>query len=91
MSGYRTVPEATQRIPGGIPYIVGNEFAERFSFYGMQGILTIYMTRHLVDGAGNPDPMNDEQAKTVFHLFTAAVYAFPLIGSKSQIFYLKHL
>ncbi len=81
MSGYRTVPEATQRIPGGIPYIVGNEFAERFSFYGMQGILTIYMTRHLVDGAGNPDPMNDEQAKTVFHLFTAAVYAFPLMGS----------
>ena len=30
-----------------IPYIIGNEAAERFSFYGMKGILTIFMTKYL--------------------------------------------
>ena len=27
------------RMPPGIPFIIGNEFAERFSYYGMRGIL----------------------------------------------------
>ena len=30
--------------PGGIPYIVGNEAAERFSYYGMRAILYVYLT-----------------------------------------------
>jgi hypothetical protein len=29
---YRTQPAATTAMPPGIPYIVGNEAAERFSF-----------------------------------------------------------
>ena len=32
------------RFPPGIPYIVGNEGAERFSYYGMRQILYIYLT-----------------------------------------------
>ena len=36
---YRTVPEQTSGMPSGVPYIVGNEAAERFSFYGMKAIL----------------------------------------------------
>ena len=47
----------------------------------MKGILTIYMTRHLVDAAGQPAPMSDEDAKAVYHLFTAAAYFFPLLGA----------
>ena len=31
------------RFPPGIPYIVGNEAAERFSFYGLRQILYIYL------------------------------------------------
>jgi POT family proton-dependent oligopeptide transporter len=81
MSGFRTLPDDTDRMPAGIPYIIGNELAERFSFYGMKGILTIYMTKHLVDSAGQPDYMSDEDAKAVYHLFTAAAYFFPLIGA----------
>ena len=40
-------------MPTGVPYIIGNELAERFSFYGMKGILTVFMTKHLLDSAGN--------------------------------------
>ena len=32
--GYATAPVKTARMPPGIPYIVGNEAAERFSFTG---------------------------------------------------------
>lgn len=81
MAKYLTAPVSSERLPGGIPYIIGNEFAERFSFYGMKGILTVYMTKHLLDAAGQPDFMGEEDAKAVYHLFTAAAYFFPLIGS----------
>jgi POT family proton-dependent oligopeptide transporter len=82
MSRYRTAPDPTQtKMPGGIPYIIGNELAERFSFYGMKGILTVFMTKYLLDAAGTPAYMSDEQAKTWYHLFTAAAYFFPLLGA----------
>ena len=41
--GYATAPVKTARMPPGIPYIVGNEAAERLSFYGMNAILTVFM------------------------------------------------
>ena len=68
-------------MPPGIPFIVGNEAAERFSFYGMKAILTVFMTKHLVDSAGLPDTMGDEYAKGVFHLFTALTYLAPAVGA----------
>ena len=39
-------------MPPGIPYIVGNEAAERFSFYGMSAILTAFMAHSLRDNSG---------------------------------------
>ena len=30
--------------PTGIPYIIGNEGCERFSYYGMKAILFVYIT-----------------------------------------------
>ena len=44
-------------MPGGIPYIVSNEAAERFSFYGMKGILVV-LTKYLVDSSGVNDTMS---------------------------------
>ena len=73
-------PELTT-MPTGIPYIIGNELAERFSFYGMKCILTVFMTKHLLDAAGQPDFLSDEKAKAVYHLFTAGAYFFPMIGA----------
>ncbi len=69
------------KMPGGIPYIVGNEVAERFSFYGMKSILTIFMTSYLLGPDGEPDPMDDNESQIWFHLFSMSVYFFPLIGA----------
>jgi len=80
-SKYATEPVHTSGMPGGIPYIIGNEAAERFSFYGMKAILTVFMTKHLLDAYGVDAPMSDELAKEWVHNFTAAVYFFPIFGA----------
>lgn len=78
---YRERPLATDSMPPGIPYIVGNEAAERFSFYGMKAILAVYMTQYLVDATGQKAVMTESEATEWVHLFNAAAYFFPLIGS----------
>jgi POT family proton-dependent oligopeptide transporter len=77
---YRTAPLATPGNPPGLPFIIGNEAAERFSFYGMRAILVVFMTGHLM-AAGGPAPMDEAEAKGWFHLFVAAVYVTPLLGA----------
>ena len=81
MSKYPTAPLPQRGMPGGIPYIVGNEAAERFSFYGMRAILVVFMTQHLMDRSGALDLMSEEQAKGWYHLFVSAVYFTPLFGA----------
>lgn len=78
---YRTAPVASSTLPPGIPYIVGNEAAERFSFYGMRAILVVFMSRHLMGGDGTPSPMSEAEATSYYHLFTSAAYFFPLLGA----------
>ena len=80
-SQYRTAPEVSREMPKGIPYIIGNEAAERFSFYGMKGILVIFMTRYLMDGSGSAAVMGDAEARSWYHLFTSAVYFTPIFGA----------
>ncbi len=77
---YLTAPLPSEKMPAGIPYILTNEAAERFAFYGMSSILIVFMTRYLM-GPGGLDVMGDEKAKEWFHTFTAAVYFTPLIGA----------
>lgn len=78
---YRTAPLATAKMPPGIPYIVANEAAERFSFYGMRGILTVFMTQYLLDSSGALALMSESEARKYFHLFVASAYLFPFIGA----------
>ena len=79
---YPTSPIATDRMPPGIPYIIGNEAAERFSFYGMKGILVIFMTKYLMDASGSgPAPMSEAEAMSWYHAFNAGVYFFPVLGA----------
>jgi POT family proton-dependent oligopeptide transporter len=68
-------------MPKGIPYIVTNEAAERFSFYGMKGILIIFMTKYLMDEGGVDDFLGPDEAKGYYHLFTSAVYFTPILGA----------
>ena len=81
MQRYRTTPLAESTTPKGIPYIIGNEAAERFSFYGMRAILVVFMTQYLVSASGKPDYMSADEAKGWFHLFVSAVYFTPLLGA----------
>lgn len=78
---YLAAPPPSEKMPPGIPYIVGNEAAERFSFYGMKAILVVYMTKYLYDRAGQPNFMSDEEAKTYMHAFVASAYFFPIAGA----------
>src|SRR5690242_652696 len=79
---YRTAPDSNlTTIPPGVPYIVGNEAAERFSFYGMRSILAIFMTTYLLGANGQLQVMSENEAAAWFHNFVAAVYFFPLAGA----------
>jgi len=79
-SPYRTRPAATAGMPPGIPFIVGNEAAERFSFYGMKTILVVFMTRYLLSSSGRPDFMTPTESREWMHLFVASAYFFPVLG-----------
>lgn len=78
---YPSAPIPTDGLPPGIPYIIGNEAAERFSFYGMRAILVVFMTQFLLDRYGHSAPMTEAEAKFYFHLFNMGVYFFPLLGA----------
>ena len=67
-------------MPPGIPYIVGNELAERFSFYGMRSILLAYMTIYLCQPGGESDVFGDKEAEAWIHLFVGSAYLFPILG-----------
>jgi POT family proton-dependent oligopeptide transporter len=43
-----TIPDPQAPIPKQIRYIIGNEGCERFSFYGMRNILTIFLVSPLL-------------------------------------------
>ncbi|HIN79936.1 MAG TPA: MFS transporter, partial [Planctomycetes bacterium] len=93
-SKYLSTPPLTTGVPKGIPYIIGNEAAERFSFYGMKGILVVFMTQFIffLPGSATGDPMARATAVENYHLFTTAVYFTPIFGALiADIFLGKYL
>ncbi len=78
---YQTAPLKSNRLPPGIPYIMGNEAAERFSYYGMNSILVIFMTQYLMNAQGRPDHMTGAQADAWYHTFVSAAYILPILGA----------
>jgi POT family proton-dependent oligopeptide transporter len=70
---------SSQRYPAGIPYIIGNEAAERFSYYGMRAILFVYMSAMFSQELG--EKAAAAKATSRVHLFFAGCYAFPMIGA----------
>jgi POT family proton-dependent oligopeptide transporter len=69
---------AAPRLPRQVPYIIGNEICERFSFYGMRNILTPFLVSTLL--LSEPAADRAGLAKDVFHSFVIGVYFFPLLG-----------
>jgi len=78
---YPTAPLKTDKMPPGIPFIVGNEAAERFGYYGMNSILVIFMTQYLMNAGGQPDHMTGAQADAWYHTFVSAAYILPILGA----------
>jgi POT family proton-dependent oligopeptide transporter len=73
-----SLPDPKAPIPRQIRYIIGNEGCERFSFYGMRNILTVFLTTSLF--LYLPEAERGGAAKEVFHTFVIGVYFFPLLG-----------
>ena len=73
-------PAAEQKLPPQIPYIIGNEACERFSFYGMRNILTVFLIEYLLVKEVGDLEQRTALAKSHFHDFVVGVYLFPLIG-----------
>jgi POT family proton-dependent oligopeptide transporter len=69
-----------ERYPPQIKYIIGNEACERFSFYGMRNILTMFLVQYLLVQHVPDDVTRQAEAKAVFHDFVSLVYFFPLLG-----------
>lgn len=78
---YLTAPQKLTTMPPGIPYIIGNEAAERFNFYGMRAVLFVFMTKYLVDSSGSLAPMPENEANKWYHLFLFANYFVPTLGA----------
>lgn len=73
-------PEPPASMPRQIPFIIGNEACERFSFYGMRNVLMIFLIDYLLKNVSSDPQARSEIAKERFHLFVAGVYFFPLLG-----------
>ncbi|MCW0385601.1 Di-/tripeptide transporter [Xanthomonas sacchari] len=67
------------RMPRQIPYIIGNEACERFSFYGMRNILVQFLITSLLLQEMTA-PGREAEAKHIMHSFMIGVYFFPLLG-----------
>jgi POT family proton-dependent oligopeptide transporter len=68
-----TPAPANNRWPKQIKFIIGNEAAERFSYYGMRSILALYITSVLMQ--------TKDRATAIIHLFVFVNYFMPLFGA----------
>jgi proton-dependent oligopeptide transporter, POT family len=71
---------SAQKLPPQIPFIIGNEACERFSFYGMRNILTVFLIEYLLVNEVPDSDTRTALAKAHFHDFVVGVYFFPLLG-----------
>src|ERR1700757_1114421 len=78
------VKETPQRgkFPKAVPYIIGNEAAERFSYYGMRAILSTFLVAPFFNPAHNPALSAAAEARSneQVHFFVALTYFMPLVG-----------
>ncbi|XP_076316744.1 solute carrier family 15 member 1-like [Tachypleus tridentatus] len=61
------------KYPKAVFFIIGNEFCERFSYYGMKAVLTLYLTTILL--------YDDDMATMIYHVFSMACYFTPVFGA----------
>jgi POT family proton-dependent oligopeptide transporter len=67
------------RIPRSVPFIIGNEFAERFSFYGMRSIIAVFLVHQFFSNESSV--IANAHSNSINHTFSTLVYATPLLGA----------
>lgn len=63
--------------PKGLYTLFATEMWERFSYYGMRALLTLYLTAELIDGGFG---LGREAALEIYAIFTGMVYLTPILG-----------
>ena len=58
--------------PKGLAILFFTEMWERFSYYGMRGLLILYLTQHFL--------FSDEKSAVMYGAYTALVYVMTIIG-----------
>uniref|UniRef100_A0A7I4XVV5 Solute carrier family 15 member 2 n=1 Tax=Haemonchus contortus TaxID=6289 RepID=A0A7I4XVV5_HAECO len=69
----RSLMSKLRSYPPTVFLMLGNEFCERFSFYGMKAILTLYFIYE--------HGYTESFATLIYHAFTCVAYLSPLLGS----------
>ncbi|MBK7964348.1 MAG: peptide MFS transporter [Bacteroidetes bacterium] len=64
--------EDAKKHPKGLWVLFGTEMWERFNFYGMRAILTLYMVNSLM--------MSEERASLIYGAFLGLCYLTPMLG-----------
>jgi dipeptide/tripeptide permease len=59
--------------PKSVFIIVGNEFCERLSYYGMKAILGIYLHKKL--------HLSEDKSTVIYHTFAMLCYFTPIFGA----------
>src|SRR5688572_7870592 len=72
----RQMASASFRHPPALYLLFGTEMWERLSYYGMRGLLVLYMTDALHGGLA----FTDERALRIYGLYTMSVYVTTLAG-----------
>lgn len=69
--------QSPKKHPPGLYLLFFTEAWERFSYYGMRGLLVLYLTTSLVSGGLGFDKA---VAVQIYGIFTMLVYFTPIIG-----------
>ncbi len=68
--------------PNGLMTLFFSEMWERFCYYGMRALLTLYLVKSLM--------MGDAEAALIYGAYTGLVYAAPIIGGRMADQYLGY-
>lgn len=67
-------PDMDQKQPRGLMTLFFSEMWERFCYYGMRTLLTLFLVKSLM--------MGDAEASLIYGAYTGLVYAAPILGGK---------
>ncbi|NND95170.1 MAG: peptide MFS transporter [Flavobacteriales bacterium] len=75
-------PIETEGHPSGLMTLFFSEMWERFCYYGMRTLLTLYLVKSLLIG--------DSEAALIYGAYTGLVYAAPILGGRMADKYLGY-